>query len=649
MTFDYSLFDTLLEPLFILSADHKIVYCNETAQVLCGLTLRKIQRSRFDDLFDFSEKIDWLDHLETVKDATPYKEVRFKNQEGQEGRVQITCREFPHTTDARHWIVFVRDVTLEERLQNKYRGELEQKEGYIEELKKAQAELEKYSKNLEKMVAERTQEISRLNQQMKALLDSLQQGFLIFGRDGTCFEVSSKACQTVLEGVPAGKLIWDVLRLPAPKVVGFQKWMFTLFEEMLPFEDLAPLGPQFFPHTDNKTISLEYFPVRADAGSIDGVVVVASDITSLVEAKRQAELDREYAQLIIKLIKSKKEVSRFINESQNLLKSLQSSLKRPTSEWNRDELYRILHTVKGGSASFSVLKTAELCHQAEQLLVEYKTHNTEDNAQKIIKKSQEVDVAFQGFVQETKEILGEKALSEVRSVDIPVTELMKWAQQISHWSKGQHLSNHLLQTYIMEPIGSFFTPYQELIQSIAANEQKAVEELELQNPHLPILPEVYSPLLACLVHAFRNGIDHGIEKPEVRQAAGKPLKGKMTVKFDTIHTDREYLRILISDDGGGIDPQKIRKKLQENGIAALRENDEQVIQHIFDSEFSTRDTVTDTSGRGVGMGAILVAAQDLGGRAWVESVVGQGSKLFIEVPYLREASRSPSSKIKVAS
>lgn len=647
MTFDYSMFDTLLEPLFIISKDQKVVYCNETAQALCGLSLRKMQRMKFSDILEFSEKLEWLDTLEAIKDPTPYKEIRFKTLEAQEGRIQITCREFPSQAEDRHWILFVRDVTLEERLQMKYRGELEQKEGYIEELKKAQAELEKYSKNLEKMVEERTQEITRLNQQMKALLDSLSQGFLIFDKDGKCLEVSSRACETVLECQPSGKNIWDIMKVPEKKVSGFKRWMSTVFDELLPFPDLVALAPQEFPHSEGKTISLEYFPLRGDAGKIEGVVVMASDITSLVEARRQAAEEREHASMIIKLIKNKKEISRFVREAQSLLSHLRVSLKEPAETWSREELYRILHTVKGGSASFSVTKTAEFCHQAEQILTEYKTEPTPEKARSLQSKCTEVESSFQEYIQSTKDILGEKGLSETRFVEMPVPELMTVIQKVSDWEKGQDLAFHLLKSYIMEPIGAFFEPYKELVQSVAQKEGKLVEELKLHNDSLPVLPEVYSPLLACLVHAFRNGIDHGIETPEIRQAAGKPEAGKIEVFFEITKKDHEHLQIKIVDDGGGINPDRIRNKLKEKGLPVEGKNDHQIIQHIFDSEFSTRDVVTETSGRGVGMDAILSAAKALGGKAWVDSVVGKGTTLWIEVPYWREVPQVKS-QIKAA-
>jgi two-component system chemotaxis sensor kinase CheA len=94
------------------------------------------------------------------------------------------------------------------------------------------------------------------------------------------------------------------------------------------------------------------------------------------------------------------------------------------------------------------------------------------------------------------------------------------------------------------------------------------------------------------------------------------------------------LRISLHDDGGGVDPQKIRTRLASKGIATDQETDDQVIQHLFDSQFTTKDRITETSGRGVGLDAIKYEALQLGGKLWIESTLGAGSTLIVEVPYL---------------
>jgi len=279
------IFDTLLEPTFILNAEKQVVYCNETAALLTDLSVRKIQRSKpvFDELFQFARPLDGLKNLSQVIDATPYQEIHFTHESGREGKVQVTFQPFEvQDGKPQSWLAFFRDVTLEETLQKKYRKEFEQKEGYIKELEEARMKLEDYSKNLEVKVAERTAQLSSLNNRMEALLNSLGQGFFIFNQQGLVLDVASRACQDTIEKDPRGMHIWDALGLADKQIAGFKKWLIPVFSEMLPFEDLAPLGPPRYPHSQDKDIELQYFPLRSDAGVLQAVVVVATDITSLV-------------------------------------------------------------------------------------------------------------------------------------------------------------------------------------------------------------------------------------------------------------------------------------------------------------------------------------------------------------------------------
>lgn len=635
----FQIFDALLEPCFVLNKDLKVVYCNETAAAVCGLTVRKVQRATFPELFTFSEPLEWLQNISAVTEAAPYKEVLFKTSEGGEGKVQITCQ--PVAGDEPAWLVFVRDVTLEERLQKKYRGELEQKEGYILELQKAQAELEKYSKNLEKMVEERTAEIRKLNTLMTALLDSLGQGFFAFDRDGLCHDFSSKACDTVLEGRPNGRPVWDVLKLPPNKVEGFKKWLFTLFADMLPFEDLAPLGPPSFPHGEGRHIKLEYFPLTGEAG-MEGVVVVASDITNLVEAQREAETEREHARLILNLLNKKQQLARFVRETQSFLRDLEANLAVDPGAWSVDAIFRALHTIKGGAATYNVAATAKAAHEAENMLSAFKESPMPDHADALLARCREVRASFDGFLEETQRLLGPSAFSEERFVEMPLSELQVLCSRLEHWTKGGDLARNLKAKYVFEPVARTFEAFNEVLGKVAESEGKKVDPLILKGGELAVFPDVYAGLFSTFVHAFRNAVDHGIETPAVRLERGKPEAGRIEVSFAR---DGGRFRIVVTDDGHGIDPAKIRARLAKNGRDASGESDEQVIQHVFDSSFSTRDMVTETSGRGVGMDAIRSAAEELGGTCVVRSETGRGTVLTVDVPWLEEM---PSSLKRVA-
>lgn len=629
---DAKIFDTLLEPVFILNHERKILYCNEPASLLCDLSVRKILRSQpvLNELFHFAKALEHLDNLDQVADPTPYQEVAFTTDSGKEGKVQITVQPFSEVAGQRAWLVFFRDVTLEETLQKKYRAELEQKEGVIIDLQVAQAELEKYSKNLEKMVDERTAEIKKLNQMMTALLDSLHQGFFIFDKKGQCLEVFSRACESTLECKPAGKMIWEVLKLKEKQVPGFQKWMTTVFAEMLPFEDLSPLAPQKLAHSAGLEILLEYYPLRSGEGQMDGVVVVATDITKLIEAQKEAESERAHAKMIVTLIQHKRQVLGFLQDSEALLHELKSELHKGLHA-DADSLFRCLHTLKGGAASFSIKPMADQAHESESLLTEWKSEKNPEVFEKLKASSLEVATHFEKFSRENEAILGSAEKIKQRWVEIPAQHLARFQTKLP-----VALQSEFVNEFLMEPVGEFFKQYKEVAQAVAEREMKSLAPLVFHGEKLPVLPEPYSQLFSTFIHAFRNAVDHGIEFPSRREELGKPMEGHIETFFSVqSENGQDWLFIEVKDDGGGIDPEKIRARLLNKGFDVSKETPEQVIQHIFDSQFSTKEVVTETSGRGVGLDAILHAAKSLGGNAWVESQVGVGSSLKVKVPYLK--------------
>ncbi len=644
MAFQYSLFDTLLEPVFIVDDKQKIIYCNEPASILVGLSARRLTRGvRFDEVLSFSEPIDWLADVSAITDSTPYKEVNFKSTESTEGKIQITAQPIQCERAEKAWIIFFRDVTLEERLQMKYRGELEQKESIILDLKKAREALEDYSKNLEKKVEERTVQISEMNRTMSALLDSLAQGFFIFDESGRCLNVHSKACLSTVECAPDGKYLWEVLKLPADKIPGIQKWIKTIFMDLLPLEDLIPLGPPEYNHSEGKKISIEYCPMMGAGAQIEGVVVVATDITSLFAAKKLAEQEKARASMIINLIQHRLTIGRTLRECRDQLKNIEIELKNPTP--NEEILFRSFHTLKGTAGILSAEDLRDACHKAEDKLAEYKKDTSELSMKTIVSANSEVQKSYQGFLDQVIEVLGTNSISEKRILEIPAEEIEKLLNQLEN-SQSSHPGNflensrqifeRLREFFLLEPIGNFFKNYQDYCLDLGKELGKNIRRPQFINPSIPILPDPYIPLFSSLVHAFRNSLDHGIETETERVDKGKESFGSIKVQFSLKRNSSDELRlyIQIKDDGRGIDPNLIRFKLSEKKVDTTRLSDFEVIQHIFDSGLSTKQQVTSVSGRGIGMDAIRTAAKDLGGNAWIESILGVGTTLYIEAPYI---------------
>jgi two-component system, chemotaxis family, sensor kinase CheA len=134
-----------------------------------------------------------------------------------------------------------------------------------------------------------------------------------------------------------------------------------------------------------------------------------------------------------------------------------------------------------------------------------------------------------------------------------------------------------------------------------------------------------------LVHLVRNSVDHGIEMPQARAAAGKPAVG--VVSLEAYHKGGNIV-VEVSDDGGGLQQERILAKARERGLVGANEtlNDEQVYDLIFMAGFSTADQATDISGRGVGMDVVRRNIKELGGNIEVRSTTGRGSRFIITLP-----------------
>ncbi len=182
----------------------------------------------------------------------------------------------------------------------------------------------------------------------------------------------------------------------------------------------------------------------------------------------------------------------------------------------------------------------------------------------------------------------------------------------------------------MLPISFAFNRFPRLVHDLAIKTGKEIE-LVIKGEQTELDKMVMEQIGDPLVHLVRNAVDHGIEPAEIRLANGKSAKG--TISLDAYHQGGNIV-IEISDDGGGINRQKVFAKAVEKGIiepnATLADN--QIFDLLFEPGFSTADQVTDISGRGVGMDVVKRNIQSLGGRIQVESTPGQGSCFKVNLP-----------------
>jgi two-component system chemotaxis sensor kinase CheA len=193
-----------------------------------------------------------------------------------------------------------------------------------------------------------------------------------------------------------------------------------------------------------------------------------------------------------------------------------------------------------------------------------------------------------------------------------------------------------LQTAVMktrmQPIKKVFGRFPRLVRDLARSLKKEIN-LELVGEETDLDKNLVEALADPLVHLVRNAVDHGIETPQEREAAGKSRGGKVVLSAEQ---EGDHILLSISDDGKGMDADVLRAKAVEKGLldkdAADRLNEFECYNLIFAPGFSTKTEISDVSGRGVGMDVVKTKISQLNGTVNVFSVQGQGSKIIIKVP-----------------
>lgn len=184
----------------------------------------------------------------------------------------------------------------------------------------------------------------------------------------------------------------------------------------------------------------------------------------------------------------------------------------------------------------------------------------------------------------------------------------------------------------MVPLSMVFDRLPRLVRDLSKQMGKEIQ-LQVEGAETELDRTVIDEIGDPMVHLLRNSLDHGIESPEVREAAGKPRLGTITV---AAYQEGNGVIIEVRDDGAGINTEKVKKKAVERGLitaeqaAVMTENE--AILLVMLPGFSTADTVTDLSGRGVGTDAVKNKVESLGGQFMIYSNFGQGSRVVIRLP-----------------
>jgi chemotaxis protein histidine kinase CheA len=193
------------------------------------------------------------------------------------------------------------------------------------------------------------------------------------------------------------------------------------------------------------------------------------------------------------------------------------------------------------------------------------------------------------------------------------------------------MADHVAEARLV-PLSTVFDAFPRAVREMSRAQGKEVD-LVIENADIGVDRSMLADVRDALVHLLRNSVDHGVESPDTRQSLGKPLTGRIRIR---VRVDGDMLHIEVEDDGRGIDPERLRQaavsKRLITQVQAAAMSEREAIELIFRPGFSTRDQVSELSGRGVGMDVVKRKVEALGGSVGVQSRIGRGSTITLRLP-----------------
>ncbi|MBF0441620.1 MAG: Hpt domain-containing protein [Oligoflexales bacterium] len=514
------------------------------------------------------------------------------------------------------------------------------------------AVIEEYARDLEAKVQERTAELQKKTNNINAILQNMKQGILTVTSSMTIHPEYSKHLEEILEKKDLSDLpvvstiftrsdfsedIKSQIHSALNSIIGEDPLAFVLNEGLLP-----RTSKLVFDDGRVKLIEIDWNKILEN-DIVERVVATVRDVTELRRLEQESEAHRRELEMIGEiLLISQKDFSEFVNNSLEFINQNHALLSKSKE---RDSgviavLFRNMHTIKGNARLHGFKRICEAVHKAEQTydMLRLREQVDWDSAQ-LIDELKAVENLIKKY-SEISEIKLGRSNTDASHDDVVISR--SFINSLSEPVLNLNVDNPGEVRDTFDKLKAFFTwvntfEFSECVSGILKGMPILARELGKEPPDVKIhnqqirLSKPENDLLKnILMHSFRNAIDHGIESPEERMEAGKPVKGNIYIAVDIVNFN---LRIHQKDDGRGLDLKAIREKAIEREV--IRADQQLTLQEtanlVFIQGMSTAKKVTHISGRGVGMNVIKKFVEAEGGT--VELVLDPGSERDGCVPF----------------
>lgn len=486
--------------------------------------------------------------------------------------------------------------------------------------------------------------LNQAHVKISTLLDNSGQGFLSFGVDGKVEPERSKECDRLFGKPAASALIPDLLHpdnAEARDAFSLNIRRILTQEDSFKQDLLLSLMPTHF-ILGNKQVDAEYKLLQGDR-----LMLVLTDVTDKCALEAEVERERKRLAMIVAAVRDKDDFFSVLKEYDRFIRARVRGEALTDADgvdggWELPSLYRHAHTFKGLLLQLEFIHSPDALHRLEGILAKWQAAGEEKTDRIRFEAAWRecgCDTALDNDLRNIRGALGDAFFSRARQVLAPV-DLIERLEKLASRLKaradevGLETEDYALLKEVSHlrhrDLRDMLAAYPESVRRLAERTGKIVKPFTVEGDAIEAPPQTYAPFVSSLVHVFRNAVVHGIETPDDRMEAGKPEAGLITCRVEDLG---DMARIVVEDDGQGIDIEALRDMVREMGIEPTGDA-EKDLNLIFERDVTTQKAADSLSGRGVGLFAVMDKLKRLGGTVRVASVLGKGTAFFFTVPKL---------------
>ncbi len=382
----------------------------------------------------------------------------------------------------------------------------------------------------------------------------------------------------------------------------------------------------------DKTLTINWASMkRASDGIVNGILVSISDVTELKVIALENESIKQRQTRLIQLTNAGRDISlRFFWASRDQLSQVRSILLGEVTKNALEKIFILVHSIKGTSLSLGFKNLADLAHEFETQLAIFRSEAViASERDKMIDSCEIVALHIDYYIGVMENDLFwtrgdlEKLEIDNSDLDFIIDSNKTIFQRILAERPESLLSKALHQNYpvLSEVVEKVFSRLTRTANAL----QKPLPYLRVKGEKIRLLPNTVEIFESSFTHILNNSLDHGLEAASLREANGKNELGCITIELTE---EDQGIIITCTDDGRGIDIRELRTKAKRRGLREAEYSDSEVAGLILSSGFSTKDSVTQISGWGVGLSAVLDSFRKLGGNVEIDLSRSRGLGQF---------------------